>query len=144
MQVINYSQKEFNNMVKLNIPYNVFNTEGVIYTLKYKNKEKIFKTLYNLNGNIFANKLYTVEMLDNYKDILPNSFVIPDYLVTIARSIKGFTLPKISGINLTTILNDCKTYSVKEQIKYLKMYKYFHLDKVSFLYINLLMLKYNL
>ena len=58
-------------------------------------------------------------MLDNNKEYLPNSFVIPDYLCSVNEQIVGFTVPKIDGVNLTTIL-DKSNNDYKEQIYFLK------------------------
>ena len=45
-------------------------------------------------------------MLDSNKEYLPSSFYIPDYLCTVEGKIIGFTVPKVEGVNLSTILND--------------------------------------
>ena len=119
MKIINISKKKFQELEKLNLTREVFNTEGILYDFNYQGKEKILKQLYILNGATFANKLYTLEMLDNNREYLPNSFVIPDYLCSVNGEITGFTMPKINGINLSTILkSENKDY--KEQIYYLK------------------------
>lgn len=104
MKIINVSKKKFQDLKKINLSKEIFNTEGVLYDFNYQGSEKILKKLYILNGSTFANKLYTLEMLDNNKEYLPNSFVIPDYLCTVNGEIAGFTMPKINGINLSTIL----------------------------------------
>lgn len=117
MKTINLSKKKFESLKEVELSKNIFNTEGKIFDMKYKNKDKILKRLYNDIGVVFANKLYTLEMLDFYKDNLPSNFVIPDYLVSLDDNVIGFTLPKIEGINLSDYLNE-KSISNKEKLYY--------------------------
>lgn len=117
MDVINYSKKKANTFENLEL--DIWNTEADMYVLKYKNKAKVFKRLYHDEGPMFANKLYTLEMLNTYKECLTNSFVIPDYLVTVDKNIVGFTVPMIEGENLKIYL-DKRSNDCKDQLKYLK------------------------
>jgi len=119
MKIITLSKKKFQELERLELSREVFNTEAKIYDFNYRGQKKILKTLYTLNGYTFANKLYTLEMLDSYKEYLPSSFYIPDYLCTVDSKVIGFTVPKIEGTNLTDILNS-KNIDYKEQIYYLK------------------------
>lgn len=119
MKIISISKKKFNELKKLELSREVLNVESTLYDFDYKGEKKVIKKLYNLNGYTFANKLYTIEMLDNNKKYLPSSFWIPDYLCSLDGNIIGFTVPKIDGINFSTILN-CKTIDNKEKIYYLK------------------------
>lgn len=119
MKIINISKKKFKELNKIDLSREIFNTEGTIYDFEYRGNKKILKTLYTLNGYTFANKLYTIEMLDSNKEYLPSSFYIPDYLCAVDSKIMGFTVPKIEGINLSTILSDSSVDN-KEQIYYLK------------------------
>lgn len=119
MKIINISKKKFQELKKIDLSREIFNTEGTIYDFEYRGEKKILKTLYTLNGYTFANKLYTIEMLDSNKEYLPSSFYIPDYLCASEGKIIGFTVPKIEGTNLSTILND-SSINYKEQIYYLK------------------------
>lgn len=119
MKIISISKKKFEELEKLNLSRDVFNTEGTIYNFDYRGNKKILKTLYMLNGYTFANKLYTIEMLDSNKEYLPSSFYIPDYLATVEGKVIGFTVPKIEGINLSDILKS-GDIDYKEQIYYLK------------------------
>lgn len=48
-------------------------------------------------------------MLDNNKEFLPDKCICPDYLGSVGGVIEGFTIPKVSGINLSILLNDRKT-----------------------------------
>lgn len=119
MKVISISKKKFESLKPLDIPKNIINTEAKIFEFNYKGQNKIFKKLYINNGANFANKLYTLEMLDQNKDYLPNSFLIPDYLVSILGEVKGFTTPKIEGIPLSTFLLTNKS-DYGEDIFYLR------------------------
>jgi hypothetical protein len=58
-------------------------------------------------------------MLSCYKDYLPKTFYIPDYLISVRNRIVGFTIPKFNGFVLTDILND-KNVSIGEKKFYLK------------------------
>ena len=107
MKVIRLSKKAFNNLDLLDIPREILNTEGKVYNL-----------LYHQQGLIFASKLYTLEMLDNNREFLPENFYIPDYLVTVGDTIEGFTVPYSEGINLALILKS--KMNCKEHIYYLK------------------------
>ena len=118
MKVIRLSKKAFNNLELLNIPREILNTEGKVYNFPYRDNAKVFKQLYHQQGLVFASKLYTLEMLDDNKEYLPENFYIPDYLVTVADTIEGFTVPYIEGINLAIVLKS--KMQCKEQIYYLK------------------------
>jgi len=117
MKMINISKKKFDSLSFIELSKNTFHTEAEIFNIKYKNKDKILKRLYNDMGVVFANKLYTLEMLNYYKDNLPSNFVIPDYLVSIEDNIIGFTLPKINGINLCDLIYE-KGITNKEKLYY--------------------------
>lgn len=119
MKIITLSKKKFETLDKINLSREIFNTEGTIYDFEYRGNKKILKSLYNLNGSTFANKLYTIEMLDSNKEYLPSSFYIPDYLCSVNNEIVGFTVPKVEGINLSTILKNEKI-DYKEHLYYLK------------------------
>jgi len=119
MKIISISKKRFDKLQELELPREVLNTEAMMYEFNYMGEEKILKYLYILNGSTFANKLYTLEMLDNYKKYLPHNFYIPDYLCSIDGEICAFTIPKIEGINLSTILTS-KDMDYKEQLYYLR------------------------
>lgn len=119
MKIISISKKNFEKLEELDIPKEVLNTEAKMYNFNFRGQDKILKVLYIFQGNTFANKLYTLEMLDNYKKYLPSNFYIPDSLCSIDREICAFTIPKVEGINLSTILNS-KNIEYKEQLYYLK------------------------
>lgn len=119
MKNIMLSKRRFEQLEPLQLPKEVLNTEGLLYNFTYKGKEKVLKKLYSQSGRMFANKLYTLEMLDDNKQYLPDNFYIPDYLVTVSGKVQGFTIPKNYGITLSTLLKT-KDMKTEEQIYYLK------------------------
>ena len=60
MKIISMSQRKFKELVKLELPEEVFNTEAEVYDFRYKGQDKVFKRLHNLSGKVFANKLESV------------------------------------------------------------------------------------
>ena len=106
MNNINISKKKFESLKKMEFPEEVLSTEANFYKMNYLGKVKVFKSLHKTNGPIFANKLFTLEMLNEYAEILPNSFVLPESLVSVDKKIKGFSLPFIRGINFELFLSD--------------------------------------
>lgn len=119
MKTTNISKAKYANLRKVELPKNVVNTEGKLLLVNIYGEEKVFKHLYNLKGSLFANKLYTIEMLNNYEEILPNEFVIPDSLISVKGEINGFTMPYIRGLNLSSVLEN-KDIPNQEKISYLK------------------------
>ena len=119
MQVISMSQNKYKQLTKMNLPKEVFNTEAIIYDFRYKGQDKVFKKLLNNTGVNLANKLYTLEMLDVNRKYLPENLCIPDYLTIVGGVVEGFTMPKIEGVNLSTILRN-KNLTIEEKIYYLK------------------------
>lgn len=119
MKTIHLSKRKFKELDLLELDKDTINTEGTIFELDYNNYSGLLKKLYCTEGYSFGNKLYTLEMLDFYRDILPNCFVIPDSLVSVAGEVVGFTFKKINGYNLQTVLND-KSIDYKDKLYYLK------------------------
>jgi len=119
MKVISISKSNFEKLEPLKLSRETFNTEGKVYEFNYRGNPKVLKRLFHQSGTVFANKLFTLEMLDTYKEFLPDNFYIPDSLVSVNSTISGFTVPRIFGDNLTDVLSD-KNISFKEKIYYLK------------------------
>lgn len=119
MKVISISKNNFKKLEHLKLSKHTWNTEGNVYEFSYRGQEKVLKKLFHQSGPIFANKLFTLEMLDVNKDNLPDNFVMPDSLISVDSTIAGFTIPKIQGDNLADVLvsNDLTN---KEKIYYLK------------------------
>lgn len=119
MKIINLSQKKFKNLKTIDLGKEVTNTEANMYEFEFRSKKRIFKNLHRLKGSIFANKLLTIEMLNEYSDVLPSSFVVPKYLGSVNGEIMGCIEDYIEGENLAVVLNDCKV-DVKKKLYYLK------------------------
>ena len=125
MNVIELSKKTIEKLTLLPIPKDIFNNEALIYNFEYRKKQLLIKQLYQTKCPSFANKLYTIKMLNTYKQYISPNIVIPDSLITTTSKNKyqneiiGFTLPKIDGINLQTIINSPDIDS-KHKIFYLK------------------------
>lgn len=106
MKVIPISKKKYEELTRLRLPKDVVSTEAIIYRFDYHGEDKVFKNLLKLSGVTFANKQFTLSMLDEYRNILPESFVLPDCLCTIQGKVSGFAMPYIEGINLENYLNN--------------------------------------
>lgn len=119
MRTINISKKRLKELMPLKLSKGTINTESKIYEFNYLNEDKLLKYLYTRSGEVFANKLYTVEMLDANKRYLPLNFCIPDCLASVNNETIGFTIPKIDGVNLNDILENTKI-DLNEKIEYLK------------------------
>lgn len=119
MKVIPLSKTKLKAMELLKLPKEVLNTEGNLYCFDYYGKKTVLKYLFDLDGERFASKLYTIEMLNKYKDDLPKSFTIPESLCTLKGDVVGFTSPFVEGKNLASILQDPKLNHT-EAIKHLK------------------------
>lgn len=119
MKVISISKSKFEKLEPLKLSRATFNTEGNIYEFDYRGNPKVLKRLFHQSGAVFANKLFTLEMLDTYKEYLPDNFYIPDSLISVNSTISGFTVPRIFGENLVDVLNS-GSISYKEKIYYLK------------------------
>ena len=104
MQSINISKRKFEGLRKLRLPKEVISTEANFYIFNYLGKVKVFKSLHKTSGPIFANKLFTLEMLNEYREILPSNFVLPESLVSVDKEIRGFDLPFIKGYTLESFL----------------------------------------
>lgn len=119
MNIINLSERKFESLKPLEIGPGIINTEADLYELYYKGKLRVFKKLHLLKGGIFANKLYTLEMLDDNKEYLPENFVIPNFLGVVNGKVMGCAEDHVEGINLERLLYDSKV-EPKKQLEYLK------------------------
>lgn len=124
MNVMNISERKFNNLERFVLPNGVFNNESELFYIDEKNKwEKrrfLLKKLNNDFGIILSNKLFTVNELITNKDIIGISeLVIPDKLVSVHGKIVGFTIPLVNGNNFGEVLSD-DSISISDKIKYFK------------------------
>lgn len=114
MNSITLTKKQLNSLKRLDTG-NAKNTECEMYLLNNSNRKctnntLLLKKLYLNNGEVMANKVFTVSLLnDKKKDINMDELVIPNNLVVVNNEIIGFTVPLISDAkNLKTILDDFK------------------------------------
>lgn len=119
MEVINISKKRLTNLKSLELPENLFNAEGELFTFEYKRETKLLKKLNDIESIRFANKLYTLESLNTNKQYMPNNFITPEFLVSINKQIEAFAMKFVSGINLSQILNN-PSINLEEKKYYLK------------------------
>lgn len=124
MKVENISDKKFKTLEKLDLPLNILNTESELFVFESKNKwdkgTKVFKKLYIDEGEVFSNKLYTInEEINRKEDIDMEELIIADQFISIKSKIVGFTAPYIDNINLKTVLNSGE-FTTKEKLAYLK------------------------
>lgn len=124
MQVVNFKQREFENLEPLDLPSNIFNTEAEMFIIPDKNKwtrkQTILKKLYVDMGETFSNKLYTIHELLDKKDIIGiDEFVMPEALATVNGELVGFTMPYVPNINFQAVLNS-KEITTTQKIAYLK------------------------
>ncbi len=119
MEIVNMSKKKYNNLIDLELDSSIINTEAKLLIANLRNKLKVFKNLHRLSGPTFANKLYTLELLDTFREYLPESFVIPDYLCSVQGSIEGFAMELVEGPVLSVYLKD-NTVPLESKIHYLK------------------------
>ena len=95
MKVITLSKKALEKLKQVELGHEITNTEGKMFDFEYRGQKKVIKSLFHQEGERFANKLYTLEMLDTNKGYLPHSFCIPDSLISASGHIIGFTVPRI-------------------------------------------------
>ena len=119
MKVMAISRKQYKNLAKLDVGKEICNTEGRIYHFYTHGEHQVLKELYVKEGETFAAKLYTLEMLSMYREYFPKNFHVPERLAEVSGEIVGFTMPFIEGINLSTILKSSE-FSVQEHIYYLR------------------------
>lgn len=119
MEIVNMTSKGMEKCKSLILPKNVLSTECEIYRFTYKGREMVLKKLYNTDGIIFANKLYTLEALSTNREYMPSNFILPEFLVSVNKIIQGFAMKYVEGNNLSVVLND-KLLDVDEKKYYLK------------------------
>ncbi len=108
MKVITLSRRAFEGLEPLKLSREVLNTESKVFMFKSQGRPMVLKNLFYQDGISFANKLYTLEMLSANRNKLPNSFMVPEALISVAGKIPGFIIPYMEGENLENILRDPK------------------------------------
>lgn len=118
MNTIKLSRREYNKLEPFGISTNIIHTESDLYKLTYCGESKIVKTIFTYDKLFHKEKLRTLEELDTYKSYLPDSFCLPDNIITVGRCKCAFTVPYFNGDTLTNILRN-PNISIKEHIYYL-------------------------
>lgn len=124
MQVVNFKQRDFEKLNRLELPKYIFNREAEMFIVPEKSKwnkeQSILKKLYVGCGEVFSNKLYTIhELLDKKDTIGLEELVMPEALATIDNKIVGFTMSYVPNINFQTLLNS-NEFNITQKIAYLK------------------------
>ena len=124
METISLTKKRFETLDHYELPNYVYNTEGSLYVLPIKNRwntqMKLLKRLYLTNGQVFGNKLQTINsLIDSREELDIDEIVFPEKIATVGGEIVGFTMPLIDSINLSTALRS-REISNERKIKYLK------------------------
>ena len=122
MKIVNISKKRAESLKKIELDFP--NTEANLYYFSLKNNwkknDKVFKRFFVIEGENFANKLYTITTLNAYQQIMDiKEFVIPDYLISIKSIINGYAMDLVEGVNLSQIIYNPKV-DFKTKIDLLK------------------------
>ena len=108
METVNMSKKKYNELMMLDLDPSIIHSEADFYIALLRNKPKVFKSLYINDGPSFGAKLYIIELLNTFRELLPSSFVLPDSLCSVQGKIVGFSMDIIDGTPLELILNNPK------------------------------------
>ena len=124
MKTIVLSQKEFKKLQPFYLAQNIVSTEGCLYYLKDKNQwetqTKLLKRLYITDGELFGNKLNTLNyLIDASACISSSDFIMPEKLAIVNDEVVGFTENYIPSYNLGVVLNS-QRFTNEQKIAYLK------------------------
>jgi len=122
MQIQNLTKNQFENLKPLKLPNYITNTEAQMYLMNMPRNKKslVLKRLYNDDGEVFSNKLYTInELIYNKEKIGIEELVMPESLMAVRNKIVGFTMPYIPNVNLEEILKS-REIDIKQKVEYLK------------------------
>ena len=106
MHIINISKREYKRLKPFILSKHTIHTEADFFQLTYEGERKIVKTLFTLEKKSLSQKLRTLESLDTHKEILPESFCIPDHIILVNNKEKAFTIPYIEGQTLASFLSN--------------------------------------
>ena len=119
MKAINLTKREYANLESLPLDNRILNTEAKISILPIKEKwlyqNKILKRLFVTEGDLFGNKLYTVNALIDRHDQFDSKMIIPDHLAIVGDDVVGFTAPYIKNTNLGVLLKNQKLSSSQKK-----------------------------
>lgn len=124
MNVLTLNQKDIDKLEKYKIDERISNKEATLYRYKSHDwqldSDYLLKRLYITEKSVFANKLHTISMLNDYeKEIGIKSLVIPNQIVSLCGNIIGFTIEEVKNSkNLGIVLQD-ENVKMDDKIKYL-------------------------
>ena len=132
MQIIHL---ESNYLIKSRLynPNTKYNTEGLLLMYMLENKKLLFKEYYCNEKETLDNKIYTLEYLDKYRNIIDlDELIIPEYFVFLENEFKGIMMKFVRGINMENILYS-PSYNIKEKMRLLKIVGLFlkKLDRIN-------------
>lgn len=81
--------------------------------------DRVFKTLFPLDTEKCKNKIYILNELNRIKNILPREFIIPDTLIYTKGELKGFSMQRVQGLTLDSVLKS-NSFSFKDKLSFLK------------------------
>ncbi len=126
MQIINLTKRQFDKLKPIELSKGIFNNEADMYYFYgkkgWEKREYVLKKLHHDEGEVFGNKLYTINALIDKKDeINMEELVMPEALGVVSQEIVGSIMPYIPNINLSIILlsSDSK-YPLEQKIAYLQ------------------------
>ncbi len=124
MKTITFSNYSFKKLEKMKLDSSIINTEAKLFIipekLKWNTFPKVLKIFYNDEGNIFSNKLFTINSLIDKKDKIGiDELIFPEKIAIVGAKVCGYTMPYIENINLDLLLKN-PNVSNNEKIKYLK------------------------
>ena len=150
MQVVNLTKRQFAKLKPIELAKNILNNEADMYYLygkmDWEKRKYVLKKLYHDEGEIFGNKLYTINaLLDKKDEINMEELVMPEALGVVSQEIVGPIMPYVPSINLSYILASSDLeFSLKQKIAYLqevgaileKMHKVREYTSVKDFYLN--------
>lgn len=117
MKIIYLNRKKYSTLKEMFLNKNIISTEAKTFLL---NDGMLFKQFYQIEGDYFSDKMYTLSMLDDAREkVNDDRFIFPRALISFGGKIVGYVMPFIAGENLDNILNNV---SLKQDVKirYLK------------------------
>ncbi len=112
MEILNFSERQFQKLEKYKLAKEVENTEAKLYVYDFKDKwnhsQEFIKIFFRQEGPYFSNKLNTLSELINAKDkINIPEIVMPNKLITIDNQLCGYSQPLIkNNCNIKVMLNN--------------------------------------
>lgn len=126
MKVVNLTKRQFTRLKPIELAKGILNNEADMYYLYgkigWEKRKYILKKLYRDHGEIFGNKLYTINaLIDKRNEINMEELVMPEALGVVSQEIVGPVMPYIPSINLGDVLiaSDYE-FTLEEKISYLQ------------------------